>query len=80
MDGLKTGRTGAAGASEELVPAARLATEFHVTRRTLGNWFVNPKLNFPQPTEINGRLYFPRSAIEAWKLDRSRVSAAEAEA
>ena len=74
MDGLKTARTGAKGASEELVPAPVLAREFNVTRRTLGNWFVNPKLHFPKPTEINGRLYFPRSAIETWKLNHARAS------
>jgi hypothetical protein len=49
---------------EEMVPAPAVAEEFNITRRTLGRWFVDPKLDFPQPTEINRRLYFPRSSIE----------------
>lgn len=79
MDALKTGRTGArAGSGEEMVPAPAVADEFNITRRTLGRWFVDPKLDFPQPTEINRRLYFPRSSIEKWKAARLRKSVSEA--
>jgi hypothetical protein len=75
MDALKTGRTGAAvGPADELVPAPVLAKEFGVTRRTLGRWFVDPRLNFPPPVEINGRLYSRRPEIERWKLERPLAS------
>ena len=28
-------------------------------------------MGFPQPVEINKRLYFRRSELEAWKLSRA---------
>ena len=55
----------------ELVPAVTVASEFHTTRRTIGRWFVTPAMGFPQPVEINKRLYFRRSELEAWKLSRA---------
>jgi predicted DNA-binding transcriptional regulator AlpA len=47
-----------------------VANEFNVTRRTVGRWMDDPALNFPQPMEINGRLYFRSSDIERWKVER----------
>ena len=58
----------------ELVPAVTVASEFHTTRRTIGRWFVTPAMGFPQPVEINKRLYFRRSELEAWKLSRAVAS------
>jgi hypothetical protein len=57
-------------AAGDLVPSMTVAKEFGVTRRTLGRWFVNPEMGFPAPIEINRRLYFSRSALEAWKIAR----------
>ena len=54
----------------ELVPAPTVATECHVTRRTVGRWLLDENLGFPAPVEINRRLYFRRSELEAWKLSR----------
>jgi predicted DNA-binding transcriptional regulator AlpA len=54
----------------ELVPAPTAATECHVTRRTIGRWLLDETLGFPTPVEINRRLYFHRSELEAWKLSR----------
>jgi predicted DNA-binding transcriptional regulator AlpA len=59
----------------ELVPAPTVATECNVTRRTVGRWLLDDKLGFPTPVEINHRLYFRRSELEAWKLSRLAAEA-----
>ncbi len=65
--------------NDELIPAPKLAkNEFDVDRRTIGRWIKNPSLGFPQPTRINGRLYFRRREIEDWKRTRLRQSIAGA--
>ena len=58
--------------SEALIPAPQLAGELGITRRTLARWLDDPVLGFPQPTRINNRLYFSRSAVEEWKVARLR--------
>jgi len=60
--------------NEALIPAPQLAGELGVTRRTLARWLDDPKLGFPRATRINGRLYFPSSAVEEWKTARLRQS------
>ncbi len=60
--------------NEALIPAPQLAGELGITRRTLARWLGDPALGFPQPTRINNRLYFSRSAVEAWKAARLRQS------
>lgn len=57
---------------EVLIPALQLAGELGINRRTLARWWDDPKLGFPQPTRINNRLYFSRSAVETWKAARLR--------
>jgi predicted DNA-binding transcriptional regulator AlpA len=59
----------------ELVPAPTVAAECNVTRRTVGRWLLDEKLGFPTPVEINRRLYFQRSELEAWKLSRLAAEA-----
>jgi len=58
--------------NEALIPAPQLAGELGITRRTLARWLDDPALDFPQPTRINNRLYFSRSAVEEWKAARLR--------
>jgi len=57
---------------QTLVPAPKAASECHVTRRSLGRWMKDERLNFPRPVEINKRLYFDRDELEAWKRSRVR--------
>jgi hypothetical protein len=59
----------AAGAFEQRswIPATALAAELGVSRRTLARWLRDIALGFPRPKIVNHRLYFERSAIEAWK-------------
>ncbi|MEJ0092586.1 MAG: hypothetical protein WDN46_03880 [Methylocella sp.] len=64
--------------SEKLVPAMVVAAEFGIVRRTLARWLEYSDLNFPKPNVINGRWYFRRAEIEAWKLKRVRLSVSEA--
>jgi predicted DNA-binding transcriptional regulator AlpA len=56
--------------NEALIPAPQLAGELSISRRTLTKWIDNPSLGFPQPTRINSRLYFSRTAVEEWKVAR----------
>jgi len=58
--------------NEALIPAPQLSGELGITRRTLARWLDDPALGFRQPTRINNRLYFSRSAVETWKAARLR--------
>ena len=49
------------------IPAPQLASELGVSRRTLARWLRDVALAFPRPKIVNHRLYFERSAVEAWK-------------
>lgn len=57
----------------DLIPTAALAKELGVNRRTLVRWVDKGKC--PTPKVFNRRMYFERSAIEAWKksLGNARV-------
>jgi hypothetical protein len=61
--------------SEKLVPASVVAAEFGIVRRTLARWIEHPALGFPKPTAINGRWYFRRAELEAWKINRGHSQA-----
>jgi predicted DNA-binding transcriptional regulator AlpA len=45
--------------------AARLLG--NVSQMTLWRWRNNPALNFPRSVEINGRHYYSRAEILAWR-------------
>jgi hypothetical protein len=64
----------AAATSQVWVPAPRFAQELGVCRRTVNRWLQTVP-NFPRPRVVNHRLYFERSAIEAWKLSAAIKSA-----
>jgi predicted DNA-binding transcriptional regulator AlpA len=59
----------AAAASQEhfWITAPQLARELGISRRTLTRWLRTVPLGFPRPRVVNHRLFFERSAIEAWK-------------
>lgn len=63
---------------EVLITAPQLSSELGINRRSLHRWWNDPKMSFPQPTQINGRLYFSRSSVEEWKAARLRRSIGEA--
>jgi hypothetical protein len=65
-------------AGEVLIPAPVVASELGINRRTLARWWDDPKLGFPPPTRINGRVYFSRTALEEWKVARLRASVGRA--
>ncbi len=64
--------------NEQLIPKVQTAREFGVTPRTLDRWRHDERLQFPQGVCINGRWYFQRGALEAWKISRARASVGEA--
>ena len=57
------------------VPSTQVAAELGISRRTLTRWLRDVPLGFPRPKIVNHRLYFERSAIDAWK---STIKDAEA--
>jgi hypothetical protein len=59
--------------SVALIPAARVAAEFHVTRKTIERWVNNPSLGFPHPRIINTRWFFRRDELEEWKRGRKTL-------
>jgi hypothetical protein len=60
---------------EQLVPVTPdVAEEFRRNPRTIKRWIADPKIGFPTPVRINGRLYVARSALESFK--QSLLSAA----
>jgi hypothetical protein len=79
MHELNYGRATAVGRGyidNTLVPAAGVCVEFGVCRRTLARWAADAALMFPSPTVIRGRWFFRRGAIEAWKTEQAKISAA----
>jgi hypothetical protein len=60
-------RAAAAFEQRSWVPATALAAELGITRRTLARWLRDIPMGFPRPKIVNRRLYFERSAVEAWK-------------
>jgi len=53
---------------ERLIPAADTdALGLGVGRRSVGRYIKNPPEGFPIPLRINGRLYFRRAELEAYK-------------
>jgi predicted DNA-binding transcriptional regulator AlpA len=50
----------------ELIPAPKLRAKLGISAVTLWRWRHDKKCGFPAPTVINGRLYFPVTAVSAW--------------
>lgn len=64
--------------TETWIPAPKVAGALGITRRTLGRWLCDEKLNFPRPTVLKRQLYFAQREIERWKLERALLSIGEA--
>jgi len=50
----------------ELIPAPKLRAKLGISAVTLWRWRHDKKCGFPAPKVINGRLYFPVTAVSAW--------------
>jgi hypothetical protein len=61
--------------TKELIPAAIVAREFGVVRRTLARWLEDDILGFPKPEIIRTRWYFNRADLENWKPPRAKPRA-----
>jgi predicted DNA-binding transcriptional regulator AlpA len=48
------------------IPAPKLRAKLGISAVTLWRWRHDKKCSFPSPTVINGRLYFPVTAVSAW--------------
>jgi hypothetical protein len=53
-------------------PTRAVCNRYGVSDRTVARWWRNPKLGFPQPVTINGRLYFAYDELDAF--DRARAA------
>jgi hypothetical protein len=60
---------------QQLFPSRALRDRYQICDRTLARWVQDPKLNFPQPIRINGRMYF--SELELDEFDHRRASPKE---
>jgi predicted DNA-binding transcriptional regulator AlpA len=55
----------------EWLPAAKLAVFLNVSAMAIWRWERDPRLEFPQPTIINGRKYWNRTDINGWMRARA---------
>ena len=58
---------------DQMMSSGAIAREFGVHVRTIDNWQGRDGLGFPSPVVINGRRYWKRSDIEAWKQSRPAI-------
>jgi predicted DNA-binding transcriptional regulator AlpA len=49
-----------------LIPAPKLRAKLGISAVTLWRWRHDKKRGFPIAKIINGRLYFPVTAVSAW--------------
>jgi predicted DNA-binding transcriptional regulator AlpA len=54
------------------LPTRQVCARYGVSDRTIARWVRDPDLNFPQPTVINGRLYFDDEALTMF--DRAQAA------
>jgi predicted DNA-binding transcriptional regulator AlpA len=54
--------------------ARQLRSRYDVSDMTLWRWLQDPKLEFPQPTIIRRRRYWPLQDIEHWERQRAGVA------
>jgi len=54
------------------LPTRKVCDRFSVTDRTIARWERDPRLNFPQPTVINGRKYYDEDALTKWDSTQVR--------
>ncbi len=57
------------------LPRRKTCERYGVCPRTISRWERDPRLNFPAPTIINGRLYDDEDQLTDW--DRSHASKRE---
>jgi predicted DNA-binding transcriptional regulator AlpA len=55
----------------QYLPGRQVRERYNVSDMTLWRWMRSPKLNFPQPTRINRRRYWPLEELEAWERQRT---------
>lgn len=53
---------------EELIPRTKVARELGITTRTVCRYEVEKRPGFDRPVKIGGRIFHPRSRIEAVKI------------
>jgi len=50
----------------DFIPGPKLRAKFGISAVTLWRWRHDKKCGFPAPKVINGRLYFPVTAVSSW--------------
>jgi predicted DNA-binding transcriptional regulator AlpA len=51
----------------------RYGGERPLCARTIDRWIIDPKLEFPKPTMINGRRYWRLRELRDWERQRAAV-------
>ena len=54
--------------------ARQLRIRYDVSDMTLWRWLHDPELNFPRPTIIRRRRYWPATAVEQWEGSRAKAA------
>jgi predicted DNA-binding transcriptional regulator AlpA len=52
---------------EQYLTSSDLKDRYSRSAQSLWRWGKNPKLNFPKPMKVNGRLLYRKTEIEAWE-------------
>jgi predicted DNA-binding transcriptional regulator AlpA len=60
---------------KRLLPRRLVRERYNVSNMTLWRWEQDPRLNFPKPLMINGRLYQDDSSLDAWDEERAAQTA-----
>jgi predicted DNA-binding transcriptional regulator AlpA len=63
--------------SPKYLTRSSVRKRYGISNMTLWRWERDPRLKFPKPLEINGRLYQDLSALEEWERSRAVTTAAE---
>jgi len=58
---------------EELVPRPKVAKELGISSRTICRYEIERRAGFDHPVKIGGRVFHPRSRIEALKTLGNRL-------
>jgi predicted DNA-binding transcriptional regulator AlpA len=56
--------------SPQWIASPAVAIECGVCQRTLSRWTRDATLGFPKPYYVNGRIFFDRAEVDAWKNSR----------
>jgi len=61
--------------SKKWLPGPAVQRRYNKSRMTISRWVRDPKLDFPKPMVVNGRLFFAEDELEIWERRRAASAA-----